>query len=118
MGDSCSFSYPEHEDGTSERRVREENRRLALAGFRKVLGSEFPCRWVDDRTSKGDFDGREVGVDVFNAPANMSRTLLRRLDDARNIAQGLVGSRCIFIFHTPEATAEHYKDLVAEITKL
>lgn len=117
MGDSCSFYYPEHEDGTSARRVREENRRLVIERFRKVLGPAFPAQWVDDRTSNGDFEGREVGVDVFNVPVRISHQLLLRLEDARNTAKGLVGSRCIFIFHTPDATAEHYKDLVAELTK-
>lgn len=37
MGDSCSFSYPEHENGTSELRVRIENQRLEMESLRKDL---------------------------------------------------------------------------------
>lgn len=117
MGDSCSFSYPDHEDGISARRVRENNRRLALDAFRMVLGTEYPARWVDGRTALLPFDGWNLSVDVFNVPSGMQRALLRLLAHARETARGLVGSRCVFIFHTPEATAEHYKDIVAELTK-
>ena len=28
----------------------------------------YPLRWVDEETSSGDFDGREVAIDVFNIP--------------------------------------------------
>lgn len=112
MGDSCSFSLGDHEDGTSERRVGEANRRLALVAIREALGPDFPARWVYERTSKGDFAGREAAVDVFNVPVKMQRELLRRTREAREIAKGLVGSSCLLIFHTPEATAAHYADVV------
>lgn len=104
-----------HEDGTSKARVMAENRRLAIEAFRNALGPEYPACWT---VSKGDFSGRETTIDVFNVPVGMQREFLRRLREARGIARGLIGSKCQFIFHTPEATAEHYKDLVEKLTNL
>ncbi len=93
------------------------NRQLVLEAFRRALGTSYPARWVDGRTSMGDFSGRDEAVDIFNVPVEMQRELLRRLREARAQAKGLVGSECLFLFHTPEATEEHYKELVAELTK-
>lgn len=115
MGDSFSFYYPDDHNGVNEARVKAENRRIVLEGFRRALGRKYPARWVDDRTSKGDFSGRDMAVDVFNVPVEMQRKLLRRLEKVRDRAKGHVGSRCMFIFHTPKATKEHYSDLVREL---
>lgn len=97
--------------------ITEENRRLAIESFRKVLGPAYPARWVDGKTSKGDFPCRDVAVDVFNVPVNEQRKLLKSLREARDMVPTLLGSRCLFLFHTPEATEKHYKDILAELTK-
>jgi hypothetical protein len=73
---------------------------------------EYPLRWVDEQTSKGDFDGREVSIDVFTIIPQRQREFLRVIREVRPRLQELIGSRCIFIFHSPEATKAHYSHLV------
>lgn len=89
------------------------NRQVVLEAFRAVLGRDYLACWT---RSRGDFSGRDVTVDIFNVPAERQRELLRRLRSARDRAKDLIGSRCIFIFHSPRATREHYRELVAELS--
>jgi len=91
-----------------------EKRKRALEAFRAVLGPEYPMCWT---VSKGDFSGREVAIDVFNVPVGMMMELLHRLRETRKKVQDFLGSDCLFIFHTPEATKEHYLDIVTELMK-
>jgi len=91
-----------------------EKRKRALDAFRAVLGWEYPMCWT---VSKGDFSGRDVAIDVFNVPVDMQMELLRRLREIRKKIQDFLGSDCLFVFHTPEATKEHYLDIVTELLK-
>ena len=88
--------------GTS---TRNERRQQALGLVMQALAGKYPVRWT---TCRGDFSGRETTMDVFNVPVGEQRSLLRQLRDVRPKLEDLIGSRCQFIFHTPEATKEHY----------
>ncbi len=76
---------------------------------KEATKNAYPLRWYDGH---GDFDGREVTVDVFNIQPNMQLPFLRDIRGIRDWLKELVGSRCIFIFHTPAATREHYQQIV------
>lgn len=71
----------------------------------------YPLRWVDEKTSLGDFDGREVAIDVFNIPVNEQIDFLTQLRQVRNKIREMIGHRCVFIFHSPESTMMHYANL-------
>lgn len=81
-------------------------RNEALALVQEKFGDRYPIRWT---TSRGDFSGREVTFDVFNIPVSKYKDFLREARPIREKLEELVGSRCIFVFHTPEATKEHYQ---------
>lgn len=78
----------------------------ALALVQAAFADRYPIRWT---CSRGDFSGREVTFDVFNIPVKEHLPFLREARPLREKLQELVGSRCIFVFHTPEATKEHYQ---------
>ena len=71
----------------------------------------YPLRWVDEKTSLGDFDGREVAIDVFNIPVAEQINFLVQIRQVRNKIREMIGHRCIFIFHSPESTRMHYANL-------
>ena len=71
----------------------------------------YPLRWVDDKTSSGDFDGREASIDVFNIPVAKQISFLTQIRQVRNKIREMIGHRCIFIFHSPESTMIHYANL-------
>jgi hypothetical protein len=67
-----------------------------------------PALWASGRTSKGDFDGRDWTLEIFDVPAPEQKavrdalwTLRASLYDARKIALTI-------ILHTPEATTKRY----------
>ena len=90
--------------------MREKSEALWL--LLQAIQFEYPLRWVDERTNQGDFDGREVSIDVFNIAPRRQREFLQAIRDVRPRLQELVGSRCIFLFHSPEATLAHYSHVV------
>jgi hypothetical protein len=67
-----------------------------------------PVRWADARTSLGDFDGREWTLELFDIPRNERRQLQDQLWDLRKEVWDRMGRSLVFIFHTPEATDQHY----------
>jgi hypothetical protein len=76
----------------------------------------YPLRWADDQTSLGDFDGRDLAIDVFNIPSQEQRAFFRDLRSIRKELQQHLGHTVTFVFHTPEATAEYYAHLFSKIT--
>lgn len=86
--------------------IEKERRDQALALVQEKFRDRYPIRWT---CSKGDFSGREVTFDVFNIPFEQHRPFLREVEPLREKLTELMGSRCIFVFHTPEATKEHYQ---------
>jgi len=76
-----------------------------------AVNYDYPLRWVDEETSLGDFDGREVAIDVFNIHVAEQVDFLTRIRQVRNKIRELIGHRCVFIFHSPDATRIHYPNL-------
>lgn len=85
------------------------NKVLQLIG--KVTNYAYPLRWVDEKTTAGDFDGRELAIDVFFIPTAEQINFLAQIRPARGLIRDSTGHRCIFIFHSPEATVAHYSHL-------
>jgi hypothetical protein len=86
--------------------IEKERRNQALALVQELFSDRYQIRWT---CSQGDFSGREVTFDVFNIPVTEHRPFLREVEPLREKLTELTGSRCTFIFHTPEATKEHYQ---------
>ena len=80
----------------------------ALGLFRKELRTEL-IRWTDDRTSRGDFDGRERSIEIFDVPVSQQRALHRRLSDVRKKAAEILGGPVVVLFHSPAETRRHYR---------
>ncbi|MBI5886171.1 MAG: hypothetical protein HZB85_06275 [Deltaproteobacteria bacterium] len=74
----------------------------------EAIGFTYPLRWVDEKTSIGEFDGRDFAIDVFNISLAEQLNFLARIRDLRDKIHEMIGSRCLFIFHSPEATKRHY----------
>ena len=79
-------------------------------------GLRYPLRWADDQTSLGDFDGRELAIDVFNIPSQEQRAFFHDLRSIRKELHSQLGHIVTFVFHTPEATAEYYSHLFSKIS--
>ncbi len=89
-----------------------------LDQFKDAMGSEYLARWAAlPPPTQGDSSVIKAAVDVFNVPVDMQRELLKRLEPAREITRAILGTPALFMFHTPEATAEHYADVVAKLKK-
>ncbi len=89
------------------RKTRTEVLRL----IEKVTNYLYPLRWVDEKTTTGDFDGREVAIDVFLIPTANQVDFLTQIRPIRGLIREMTGHRCIFIFHSPEATIAYYSHL-------
>ena len=75
-------------------------------------------RWVDELTSRGDFEGREFAVDIFNVPTEQQEQIRRDLRSTRKAAQETLGKPIVLVFHTPEATAKHYRHVVETLSRI
>ena len=75
--------------------------------FREAL-PDNPVVWTSSRTTLGDFDGREVTLEIFDVPWEEKRALLGRLRPHRERARQMLGRAVQLVFHAPEATAEHH----------
>lgn len=85
------------------------NNVLQLIG--KVTNYKYPLRWVDEKITVGDFDGREFTIDVFLIPTTEQINFSAQIRPIRGQIRNITGHRCIFIFHSPEATKMHYSHL-------
>ncbi len=88
-----------------------DKRTEVIALIEKAVNYRYPLRWVDEKTSAGDFDGRCFAIDVFNIPASEQMDFLTKVAPVRKKIRELIGHRGIFIFHSPEATKRHYSHL-------
>jgi hypothetical protein len=79
-----------------------------IQGYVSRSAGGRPVRWVDARTSLGDFDGREWTLELFDIPRNERRQLQDQLWALRKQVWERMGHSLVFIFHTPEATEQHY----------
>lgn len=87
-------------------------RDIVLALFRASAGIYLP-RWTDDLTSRGDFDGRDYAIELFNVAASEQRPLRRALREVLRRAEGLCNRPITLLFHTPDATARYYQEVIA-----
>ena len=78
----------------------------------------YLVRWTDEHTSRGDFDGRDCTIEIFNVPTAEQRDVRRRLRSIRSVAEQLSGRPVMLIFHTPEATVKHYRHIVEGLSKI
>lgn len=81
---------------------REEVRRF----FEKA--TERPVRWADSATTLGDFDARNVALEIFDVAARDELNLLRVLRSAREWAATKLGVPVVIVFHTPKETDRLY----------
>jgi hypothetical protein len=91
--------------------VTPEIRTEVLRLIEKATNYLYPLRWVDEKTTAGDFDGREAAIDIFFIPSSDQVNFLARIRPIRSSIREMTGHRCIFIFHSPEATVAHYSHL-------
>lgn len=92
------------------------NRDDLLRDLSVRTGLRYPLRWADNQTSLGDFDGRDLAIDVFNIPSQEQRAFFRHLRSSRKELHRQLGHTVTFVFHTPEATGEYYAHLFSNIT--
>jgi len=85
-------------------------RRLAMA-----IGFRYPLRWADERTTLGDYEGRDLTIEVFNIPSARQREFFRELRQHRRELQEILGRPVTFVFHTPQVTKQYYSHLFAEV---
>ena len=80
----------------------------------KIIREALPgltVHWASSETTLGDFEGRDVSIDVFDVPGWQQRPLLRTLRRQRDEARLLLGTSLGIVFHTPEATSRYYAHL-------
>jgi hypothetical protein len=85
---------------TSER----EFIRMRVAG---LLGGR-PVHWADERTSRGDFDGREWTLDLFDVAHEEQREAHARLWKLKRLLWEKMRISLTFIFHSPADTDRLY----------
>jgi hypothetical protein len=84
--------------------------RLAIA-----VGFRYPLRWADERTTLGDYEGRDLTIEVFNIPSARQRGFFHEIRQHRRELQEMLGRPVTFVFHTPEVTKQYYSHLFAEV---
>ncbi len=67
-----------------------------------------PVRWADERTTLGDFAGREWTLEIFDVPEDQQRELLARLWGLKELVWEQLHKSLTFIFHTPAETDRLY----------
>jgi hypothetical protein len=67
-----------------------------------------PVHWTDERTSLGDFDGREWTLEIFDVPDEQQRELHARLWGLKKLVWEQLHQSLTFIFHTPAETDRLY----------
>ncbi|HAO94065.1 MAG: hypothetical protein A2X93_08965 [Deltaproteobacteria bacterium GWC2_56_8] len=91
--------------------MRHEIKKEIINLIEQQTGFKYPIRWVDEKTTRGDFDGRESSIDVFYIPFSEEDEFLTLIEPIRNRIRELIGNRGLFIFHSPEATDKYYSHL-------
>jgi|SRR3972149_10587767 len=91
--------------------MKHETRIEIMRLIENATNYDYPLRWVDEETSLGDFDGREVAIDVFNITVSEQIVFLTRIRQVRNKIREMIGHRGVFIFHSSESTRMHYANL-------
>lgn len=79
-----------------------------LRELRSIMGGRFIAHWSEAKTSRGDFEGSEWTIDVFDVPGEESFGLGRRIAAYRRELSRKHGIGIVVVPHTPEATDEHF----------
>jgi hypothetical protein len=82
---------------------REEIRRQV----KEIVGNR-PVRWVDARTAKIPFPGRDWALEVFDVPFAERRELIHRLWGMLTRLWEEKHLALLVLFHTPENTDRYY----------
>ena len=80
-----------------------------------LTGWRYPLRWHDERTSLGDFDGKDLTIEVFNISPEEQLDFLEKTWRIQFEVRNQCGRRPTFVFHSVEATEEHYQHLFPRI---
>jgi hypothetical protein len=91
------------------------NRAEILQRLAIGIGFRYPLRWADERTTLGDYEGRDLTIEVFNVPSVRQRGFFHEIRQYRRELQETLGRPVTFIFHTPEVTKQYYSHLFAEV---
>ncbi len=83
----------------------------AVCTLELQTGFRYPLRWADGTTSLGDYEGRDLTVEVFDIPTRRQREFYRAIRQFREGMLRVHGRAITFIFHTPEATRQFYGHL-------
>ncbi|MEK6531321.1 MAG: hypothetical protein AABZ23_02365 [Deltaproteobacteria bacterium] len=86
-------------------------RKEIISLLEKFIDFRYPLRWADEKTTLGDFDGKEFTIDVFRIPANEQLDFLKTVRPIRDKIRDKIGDDCMFIFHSPKATEKYYSHL-------
>jgi hypothetical protein len=87
-----------------------EKKYEALHLLMKTTRFDYPMEWAADHSVIGNFDGHEFAIDVFEILPQAQLEFLKAIRAVRPKLVELVGSRCIFLFHSPQATKAHYAE--------
>jgi hypothetical protein len=93
-----------------------EVREKVKAMFAKATGR--PVFWADERTTLGDFEGRDATLEIFDVPSSEERALFRSLRLLRTWADAQLRVPVLLMFHTPAATRKHYAWALQERRRL
>lgn len=91
--------------------MNSEIKQKIISIIEEAINYEYPLRWVDEKTTSGDFDGRAQAIDVFQIPFSEQLLFLEKVETTKKSLDGLIKNRCLFIFHSPEMTKKHYSHL-------
>ena len=91
--------------------MNSEIRRKIIYLIENTIEYAYPVRWADNKTTLGNFDGRNFTIDVFRIPASKQMDFLTMIEPVRDKIRELIGNRGVFIFHSPEATNKYYSHL-------
>ncbi len=95
----------------TEKQPTHGSRDEVLSLFRDALKPRR-VRWTDELSSLGDFEGRDLALEVFDIPLSEQRATFRKLRELRRRSEELLGAPVLVVFHTPDATGAHYAALV------
>ena len=87
------------------------NKNKVIELIENAINYAYPVRWVDEKTSLGDFDGMEYAIDVFRIPSSEQLLFLSSIERVKGQIREILGENCLFIFHTPSATRKYYSHL-------
>src|SRR5256885_7988780 len=84
------------------------NERDMMRELAEQKSGGFVTRWTDERTSTGDFDGRDWTLELFDVPVGEQRSAHARLWELGKMVRNSLGHSLTFIFHRPEETERLY----------